>query len=111
MVLKIDRLEAVGSPPPLPPSEQSSNNSDGFDHPLFKKTKPNEEPSQEPKQAAASAKKSGLVCAGCKISEKDAQGSLLLFDDPEEEDDKKDSKSEELRSVFTSDFRCTSTIC
>lgn len=108
MVLKIDNPEAKAPQPPLPRSEQPSNNTNGFDPPPSKKTKPNEGPSQEPKHATASAEKSpALICAGCKVSDKEAPGSLLLFDDPEEEEDKKDNKSDDLRSVFTSDLRYT----
>lgn len=79
MVLKIDNLEG----------ETPANNCESFDPPP-KKHKVDKEQGQ-----AAAEKETApavtFVCAGCKISDKEAAGALLLFDDPEE--DEKDKKA------------------
>jgi hypothetical protein len=90
MVLKIGKTDATSE------ADGTATNSQSFDPPPSKKQKKPEEASHP--QAVAglnqpTEKTASLLCAGCNISDKEAQGVLLLFDDPEE--DEKDKKSGE----------------
>ena len=91
MVLKIDKQTA---------SQEEGATSESFDPPLSKKKK-SDVHSEEQAAATAPAEveaQAPSYCAGCKISSKDAQGALLLFDDPEE--DGKEERGEEKRYVW-----------
>lgn len=79
MVIKIDK--------------EGNAQSDSFDPPPSKKHKSEEDTPSRQEESAVGEKKAGapLVCAGCKVSDKEASGPLLLFDDPEE--DEKDTKA------------------
>lgn len=82
MVIKIDKPESL---------QEANTQSESFDPPPSKKHKvEKEKTTTKGTKVATTAAVVPLVCAGCKITDKEAAGALLLFDDPE--DDGKDKK-------------------
>ena len=67
--------------------DKEDNQSDSFDPPPSKKQKGDKgTPSKQQPAAVEKEAAVPLVCYGCKVSDKEASGPLLLFDDPEEDD-------------------------
>lgn len=81
MVIKIDKPESL---------QEANTQSESFDPPPSKKHKVEKEKTTTKGTKVATTAAVPLVCAGCKITDKEAAGALLLFDDPE--DDGKDKK-------------------
>ena len=99
MVLKIDKQTASQEEG----AEATTTTSESFDPPPSKKKKSDNDvepaattaPAPAPEAEAETQPQALTHCAGCNISSRDAQGALLLFDDPEE--DGKETKGEEKR--------------
>jgi hypothetical protein len=121
MVLKIEKPEGSAAPEIEPSNDvavdaaeegSGGSNSESFDPPPSKKQKkqsppdeaavkqePGEVPQAPPLQANDQTQAPPLAsqCAGCAISDADAPGSLLLFDDPEEDEKEKSADEKEKR--------------
>ena len=95
MVLKIEKLETTTA---ITEGKVAAPTSESFVPPPSKKQKNDKDEAAakegERQFQPASQPAVLLFCAGCNISDREAAGALLLFDDPEEDENEKNSDEE-----------------